>query len=99
MRPPTTPSPPAWSSAAASRESSPLIFGGLLRLPRRTVVAPAVFIVASLAIFVLLGIPYQRDLLAIWLLIGLLCFSLSDVRGWARGVVLEWLPFIGLLIA
>ncbi len=99
MRSRTTPSPRAWSSAAASRESSPLIFGGLLRLPRRTVVAPAVFIVASLAIFVLLGIPYQRDLLAIWLLIGLLCFSLTDVRGWARGVVLEWLPFIGLLIA
>jgi len=70
-----------------------------LGLPRRTVVAPTLFIIASLAIFVLLGIPYQRDLLAIWLLIGLLCFSLTDVRGWARGVVLEWLPFIGLLVA
>ena len=70
-----------------------------MRLPRRTVVAPAIFIIASLAIFVLLGIPYQRDLLAIWLLVGLLCFSLTDIRGWARGVVLEWLPFIGLLIA
>jgi hypothetical protein len=56
-------------------------------------------VVASLAVFVLLGVPYQRDLLAIWVLLGLLCFSLSDVRGWARGVVLEWLPFIGLLIA
>ena len=99
MRPPTTQSRPAWSSAPASRKPSPLIFGPLLRLPRRTVVAPAIFVVASLAIFVLLGIPYQRDLLAIWLLIGLLCFSLTDVRGWARGVVLEWLPFIGLLIA
>jgi hypothetical protein len=48
---------------------------------------------------VLIGVPYQRDLLAIWLLLGLLCFSLSDIRAWARGVVLEWLPFIGLLIA
>jgi hypothetical protein len=37
--------------------------------------------------------------LAVWLLLGLLCFSLSDLRGYARGVVLEWLPFIGLLIA
>lgn len=68
-------------------------------LLRRGVLVPALYVAASLAVFVLLGVPYQRDLLAIWLLLGLLCFSLSDVRGWARGVVLEWLPFIGLLIA
>jgi PAP2 superfamily len=89
MRPATTRSRPGWSWAQAS----------LLRLARRTVLAPSAFIIASLAIFVLLGVPYQRDLLAIWLLLGLLCFSLTDVRGWARGVALEWLPFIGLLIA
>ncbi len=69
------------------------------RLASRHVVAPAVFVIASLAIFVLFGIPIQRDVLAIWLLLGLLCFSLSDLRGYARGVVLEWLPFIGLLVA
>ena len=55
--------------------------------------------VVSLAVFVLVGVPIERDLLAVWLLLGLLCFSLSDIRGYARGVVLEWLPFIGLLIA
>jgi hypothetical protein len=65
----------------------------------RNVLAPTAYGAASLAVFVLFGVPYQRDLLAIWVLLGLLCFSLSDVRGWARGVVLEWLPFIGLLIA
>jgi hypothetical protein len=63
------------------------------------VLVPAGFVIASLLVFVLLGVPVQRDLLAIWLLLGLLCFSLSDLRGYARGVVLEWLPFIGLLIA
>jgi hypothetical protein len=68
-------------------------------LLRRSVLIPAAYAIASLAVFILLGVPYQRDLLAIWLLLGLLCFSLSDVRGWARGVVLEWLPFIGLLVA
>jgi hypothetical protein len=68
-------------------------------LLRRGVVVPALFVAGSLAMFVFVGIPYQRDLLAIWLLLGLLCFSLSDLRGYARGVVLEWLPFIGLLIA
>ncbi len=66
---------------------------------RRQILIPALFLAASLAVFVLLGIPVQRDLLAVWLLLGLLCFSLSDLRGYARGVVLEWLPFIGLLIA
>jgi hypothetical protein len=69
------------------------------RLYRRNAIVPALYIAASLAVFVLLGVPYQRDLLAVWLLLGLLCFSLSDLRGYARGVILEWLPFIGLLIA
>ncbi len=69
------------------------------RLLCRNVIVPALFIVLSLAAFVLFGVPIDRDLLAVWLLLGLLCFSLSDLRGYARGVVLEWLPFIGLLIA
>jgi len=69
------------------------------RLLRRNVIAPAVFLCASLVVFVALGVPYQRDLLAVWLLLGLLCFSLSDLRGYARGLIVEWLPFIGLLIA
>ncbi len=68
-------------------------------LARRTVLVPCLFAAASLVVFVLFGVPIQRDLLAVWLLLGLLCFSLSDLRGYARGVVLEWLPFIGLLIA
>ena len=68
-------------------------------LPRRSSWGPLVFIAASLVLIALVGIPYQRDVLAIWLLLGLLCFSLSDLRGYARGVVLEWMPFIALLIA
>jgi hypothetical protein len=69
------------------------------QLPRRQLVGPLVFLGASVVLIALVGIPYQRDALAIWLLFGLLCFSLSDLRGYARGVVLEWLPFIALLIA
>ncbi len=69
------------------------------RLLRRTVIGPAVYIVASGGLVVLLGVPYQRDILAVWLLLGLLCFSLSDLRGYARGKVLDWLPFIAVLIA
>jgi hypothetical protein len=68
-------------------------------VPRRTVVIPASFVLASIVLFAVVGIPYKRDLLAVWLLLGLLCFSLTDLRGYARAVVLEWLPFLGLLIA
>ncbi len=85
MRPPTTRSGRAWFSARDSVRAKILI--------------PAAYGCASLAAFIFLGVPIQRDVLAIWLLLGLLCFSLSDLRGYARGVVLEWLPFIGLLVA
>lgn len=68
-------------------------------LVRRNVIVPSLFCCTTLVVFVVFGVPIQRDLLAVWLLLGLLCFSLSDLRGYARGVVLEWLPFIGLLIA
>jgi PAP2 superfamily len=63
------------------------------------VVVPAFYLAGSVLAFVLLGIPDKRDLLAVWVLLGLLCFSLADLRGFARGVVLEWLPFIAILIA
>src|SRR5207302_8653926 len=84
---------------AARERSSSLYLTATMRPPRRTVLAPAAFVFASVVLFVLVGVPYQRDLLAVWLLLGLLCVSLTDVRGWARGVVLEWLPFIAILIA
>jgi PAP2 superfamily len=69
------------------------------RLRRRTVVVPALYGLATVGLVAFLGIPYQRDILAVWLLLGLLCFSLSDLRGYFRGVVVEWLPFIAILIA
>ena len=52
---------------------------------RRTVLIPAAFIAVSLVLLVVVGIPTKRDLLAVWLLLGLLCFSLTDLRGYARG--------------
>ena len=56
--------------------------------PRRTLVAPVLYLLATAALVVLLGIPYQRDILAVWLMLGLLCFSMSDLRGNARRLVL-----------
>jgi len=57
------------------------------------------YAIATVALVVVFGVPYQRDLVAVWVLLGLLCFSLSDLRGYARGVLLEWVPFFGILIA
>ena len=34
-----------------------------------------------------------------WRFLGLLAFSLTNVRGWARSVVLEWIPFAVILWA
>ncbi len=69
----------------------------LRRLP--AAVGPAVFVLATLTLVMIFGVPYQRDLVAVWLLLGLLSCSLSDLRGFARGAVGDWLPFIVILIA
>jgi hypothetical protein len=45
------------------------------------------------------GLPLSRDRLLMWILLGLLSVSITNVRGWARSVVLEWLPFAAILWA
>jgi len=56
--------------------------------------------VALLAAFVWRdGVPASRDRLLLWIVLGLLAFSTANVRGWARGVVLEWLPLFAILWA
>jgi hypothetical protein len=45
------------------------------------------------------GLPLSRDRLLAWILLGLLAFSLTNVRGWIRSVVLEWIPFAVILWA
>jgi hypothetical protein len=71
----------------------------IFRLLRPSVLVPAVFVIVSVLLVAVLGVPYQRDVVAAWVMVGLLCLSLSDLRGYARGLVLEWLPFIAILIA
>jgi hypothetical protein len=45
------------------------------------------------------GLPLSRDRLLMWILFGLLAFSLTNVKGWLRSVVLEWIPFALILWA
>ncbi len=63
------------------------------------VLAPAIY-VATLSAFVLRdGVPVARDRLLMWIVLGLLAVSVSNLRGWARGVVVDWLPLALVLWA
>ncbi len=41
--------------------------------------------------------PLTRDWILAWVLLGLLAFSLGDIRGWFKGALLDWLPFFLIL--
>jgi PAP2 superfamily len=58
---------------------------------------PTVWVVAFVIFWLSRGLPLSRDMLVAWILLGLLAFSLTNVRGWMRSVVLEWLPFLAIL--
>ena len=71
--------------------------GGRVRIA--TVAAVLLFIGGSVAVVATQGIQLSHDWLFIWLVLGLLALSLSDLRRWARGVLVDWLPFAGFLVA
>jgi PAP2 superfamily protein len=60
---------------------------------------PAAYVVGSAIFFVACGVPYARIDLAVWLLLGLACFSITDLRGYVRGLLFDWFPFFGILVA
>ena len=62
-----------------------------------TAAALAVFVVASIAVVAAGGLFLSRDIVFIWILVGLFAVSLSDINGFLRGVVTDWLPFFGAL--
>jgi membrane-associated phospholipid phosphatase len=59
--------------------------------------APAAYGVVITVFVISEGLQLSRSRVFVWILLGLLAFSLTNVRGWARGVVLEWLPFALIL--
>jgi hypothetical protein len=44
------------------------------------------------------GIPVGRERLLVWIVLGLLALSTSNLGGWMRSVVVEWLP-LALVLA
>lgn len=59
--------------------------------------APVAFVALFTAFTIVNGIPASRDRLLLWILLGLLAVSVTNIRGWARSVVLEWLPLAVVL--
>lgn len=45
------------------------------------------------------GLPTSRDAFVFWLLLALLAASLTNVRRWFRGLIVDWLPFASVLFA
>ena len=61
--------------------------------------APAAY-VATLSTFMWRdGVPVARDRLLMWIVLGLLALSTTNLGGWMRSVVLEWLPLALVLWA
>ena len=62
-------------------------------------VAPALY-GAALSVYMWReGVPVGRDRLLLWIVLGLLALSLTNMSGWLRSVVLEWVPLALVLAA
>lgn len=57
----------------------------------------AVYVVATIILISVDGMLLARDSLFAWLLVGMLMVSLADLKGWARGVIFDWLPYFAIL--
>jgi membrane-associated phospholipid phosphatase len=66
---------------------------------RNTLIGLAAYAVATVVLISFTGVLLARETIFLWLLVGLLVISLTDVRGFARGVIVDWLPFYLILVA
>ena len=60
-------------------------------------VALALYAVALGTAIAVRGLPTARDALLLWIMLGLLAASLTNVRRWFRGLLRDWLPFMLVL--
>jgi hypothetical protein len=88
------------SQSAVTRRALRARLGGRSAWLRRAAVfgAPALYVAALTVVTISWGLPVARDQLFIWLVAGLAAFSVPAWRSWG-GLLLEWLPFFGLLAA
>ena len=58
---------------------------------------PLLYAAALATAIAVRGLPTSRDALFLWILLGLLAFTLTDPRRWLKGVLADWLPFGAIL--
>jgi hypothetical protein len=63
-----------------------------------TVLSFGLFIAVTVALIAVNGLFLSRDLLFLWVLVGLLALSVSDLKRWVRGLIFDWLPFAAWLV-
>jgi membrane-associated phospholipid phosphatase len=71
----------------------------MTRSQRITLIGIVVFIGVTVGMVAAEGLILSRDWVFVWAMLGLLALSLSDVKRWTRGLVFDWLPFVGILFA
>ena len=64
-----------------------------------SVAGTLVYLAVSVLAFARWSLWTSRDLIWVWLLGGLLAASLADLKGALRGLVRDWLPFMGMIVA
>ena len=69
------------------------------QLHRSSLVGLVIFVTASVILVAMEGVPLSREVIFLWVLVGLLVVSAADLRGWARGLIFDWLPFFAMLFA
>jgi membrane-associated phospholipid phosphatase len=88
-----------FSEETATLSLAPAATPRRLRLGRVLAIgAPVVYVAALTLTIVSWGLPVARDQLFLWLGLGMAAFSVPAWRSWG-GMLLEWLPFYGLLVA
>jgi membrane-associated phospholipid phosphatase len=59
--------------------------------------APTLWVLASIAMILSVGVPTSHDLVFFWFALGILSFSVTDVRRKTSRLVIEWSPFVAVL--
>src|SRR5690348_10712787 len=71
----------------------------MARSQRITLIGIVVFIGVTVGMVAAEGLILSRDWVFVWAMLGLLALSLTDVKRWVRGILFDWLPFVGILFA
>lgn len=85
----------------AATQAIEVVRRGRDRLDGRTLnlVCLGAFLVLVVVLVAIYGVILSRDSIFLLLLGGLLAVSASDVNRWARGAIVDWLPFYLALLA